>query len=496
MNIRRLICIILLSCIALNGSPSAQAEPAYAWEYADHYSTNLTHVWDLVIINNTGYIGDKERGLLIFDFSNPIKPIELGSIELEGLKRKIIINDDIAYILHTKQFSIINVSNSAEPKMIGNYSFPRTPDAIAISGSRAFIADRWAGLFILDISNLSEPYEIGSIDTLGYARDVAVVGNYAYVADGYEGLRIYNVSDPQNITEVDSQFTTVNRIITVVDEYIYTCDNYFAILNVTDPKNPTKVGSSTTAYCGIDMEIIDDLAFITHIDSIQLIDISDKTNPVVIDEIDFYELFRQFGIPFISDLGYYCISATEKYAYMSVDDSDLPKNILIFERQLDSDRDGTGDGVDVYPDDPAASYDYDGDGYPDIWNPGQSQVNSTMGLQLDAFPGNPAASVDTDGDGYPDRWNEGQSRDNSVNSLHIDAFPNDPAASFDSDGDGYPDCWNEGYSAEDSTTGLEIDHHPYNARLHSDLHMAEICSSIFLLIVVGIVFLLRKHKLK
>ena len=432
----------------------------------------------------------------MFDFSNPIKPIELGSIELYGWKREIIINDDIAYILHAKQFTIINVSNPADLKIISNCSFPSSAQGMAISGSRAFIADRYAGLFILDISNLSEPYQIGSIDTSGSANDVAVVGNYTYVADGDGGLRIYNVSDPQNITEVDSQFTSSTDIITLVDEFIYTCDSKFTILNVSDPENPIRIGGSTTAHCGRDVEIIDDLAYIAYHEGLELVDISDKTYPVVIDKIDFFELYRQFGIPFGGGIGPFGITVTGKYTYISVESSNLQKNILIFERQLDSDRDGTGDDVDVYPSDPAASNDDDGDGYPDAWNPGQSQVNSTMGLQLDAFPGNPAASIDTDGDGYPDRWNEGQSRDNSVNSLHIDAFPNDTAASFDSDGDGYPDCWNEGYSAEDSTTGLEIDHHPYNARLHSDLHMAEICSSIFLLIVVGIVFLLRKHKLK
>ena len=200
--------------MALNGFPSAQAGPAYAWEYVDHYSTNLTRVRDLVIINNMGYIGDGERGLLIYDFSNPLSPIELGSIELLGSVNKIIMNNDITYILSGDQFAIINVSNPAEPKMISNYSFPNSAQGMAISGSKVFIANEYAGLFILDISNLSEPYELGSVDTPGHASDVAVVSNYAYVADGSGGLRIYNVSDPQNITEVDSQLTSVNRIIT------------------------------------------------------------------------------------------------------------------------------------------------------------------------------------------------------------------------------------------------------------------------------------------
>ncbi|WP_437652659.1 DNRLRE domain-containing protein [Sorangium sp. So ce1182] len=52
--------------------------------------------------------------------------------------------------------------------------------------------------------------------------------------------------------------------------------------------------------------------------------------------------------------------------------------------------DGDGDGVsfvdDAFPDDPAAAADTDNDGYPDAWNPGRTQADSTTGLVLDAFP--------------------------------------------------------------------------------------------------------------
>lgn len=59
-------------------------------------------------------------------------------------------------------------------------------------------------------------------------------------------------------------------------------------------------------------------------------------------------------------------------------------------RPYELDPDGDDDGVlnedDVYPLDPAASVDSDGDGYPDAWNPGKSELDSTLDLVLDAFP--------------------------------------------------------------------------------------------------------------
>jgi len=48
---------------------------------------------------------------------------------------------------------------------------------------------------------------------------------------------------------------------------------------------------------------------------------------------------------------------------------------------------------------------------------------------LDAFPNDPAASEDTDGDGYPDAWNDAATPEMiAASGLVLDAFPNDPDA--------------------------------------------------------------------
>ncbi|XXY46550.1 hypothetical protein WME91_41775 [Sorangium sp. So ce269] len=47
---------------------------------------------------------------------------------------------------------------------------------------------------------------------------------------------------------------------------------------------------------------------------------------------------------------------------------------------------GDASPIDAFPLDPAASIDTDHDGYPDAWDPGRTQADSTTGLVLDAFP--------------------------------------------------------------------------------------------------------------
>lgn len=106
----------------------------------------------------------------------------------------------------------------------------------------------------------------------------------------------------------------------------------------------------------------------------------------------------------------------------------------------DSDGDGVGDNADAFPDDAAASVDSDGDGYPDAWNTGKSQANSSTGLVLDSFPTDAAAALDSDGDGYPDKWTLGKNKGDSNLNLVLDAFPSNPSEWMDTDGDGFGDA--------------------------------------------------------
>jgi hypothetical protein len=65
----------------------------------------------------------------------------------------------------------------------------------------------------------------------------------------------------------------------------------------------------------------------------------------------------------------------------------------------DSDADGVLNNNDAFPLDAAASIDTDHDGYPDRWNGGRSQADSTTGLILDAYPTESACYLPQHGDG-------------------------------------------------------------------------------------------------
>ena len=121
----------------------------------------------------------------------------------------------------------------------------------------------------------------------------------------------------------------------------------------------------------------------------------------------------------------------------------LPGLILSGTTYRDSDGDGSLDGDDVYPNNRAASWDGDNDGYVDAWTIGcDATCIANSGFTLDHFPASAAAWQDTDLDGYPDAWATGCDATCIANSgLTLDQFPTITAAWQDTDLDGYPDAW-------------------------------------------------------
>lgn len=116
----------------------------------------------------------------------------------------------VAYVTDGRLgFKIIDVSIPANPTLLGGYDTPGETYGIAVAGTRAYVTitpcppcndSLAAGLMIFDISNPANPSLLGSYATPGGATDVAIAGNIAYVSEYAVGLRVINVSNPASPT--------------------------------------------------------------------------------------------------------------------------------------------------------------------------------------------------------------------------------------------------------------------------------------------------------
>lgn len=182
--------------------------------------------------NDRIYISTRETAgpeFHIFDVSDPVNPIHLGSREINHTIHQIIVRDDYAYLAtsgNQNELVVLDISNpsSIQPAFpgVGNpepwrYNAPGDQDgqSLYLLGGKLYLGrERGSGanhdFLILDITN---PYAITLLGsrTLGLNSNTAVEaiivsGNLAFTAtsDQNAGFKILDVADPPNITEVDS----------------------------------------------------------------------------------------------------------------------------------------------------------------------------------------------------------------------------------------------------------------------------------------------------
>jgi hypothetical protein len=164
------------------------------------------------------YIADKYEGLVIIGDPNlKAKTPGVGTL-LDGdpknnfLKRALAFNPDgllngarriafagtYAYVLADRGLVVVDLDNPLKPQVVAQIGTPELDDprGIAIQFRYAFVVDR-AGLKVLDITDLAHPRRVDNAAVpLEDARNVYTARTYAYVAAGKQGMAIIDIERP------------------------------------------------------------------------------------------------------------------------------------------------------------------------------------------------------------------------------------------------------------------------------------------------------------
>jgi hypothetical protein len=165
------------------------------------------------------YVTDKYEGLVVVGDPDPNSKRPGVSTLLDGnpqnnfLKRALAFNPDgilngarritiagtYAYILCDRGLVVVDLDNPLKPQVTATVSAPDLRDAqgLAIQFRYAFVVDR-AGLKVLDVSNLAHPRMVPAAQVpLQDARNIYVARTYAYVSAGKQGIAIIDVEQPE-----------------------------------------------------------------------------------------------------------------------------------------------------------------------------------------------------------------------------------------------------------------------------------------------------------
>lgn len=215
-------------------------------------------------MGNYAYICFYEKGLYVFDVSNPASPQEIASLILSGgfEAMQVYVSGDYAYVTDdANKFHVIDVSNPSSPVETGDLQMTSPSGAITF-GNNIYVKGNYAyvtiptpstGLVIVNISNPESPEITGIYESASRFMEVSIAGQYAYVVDESNGLQVIDVSDPANPVQAGYYFDVSGYAESVfVDENYCYLDfvisfhqRYFPVIYFTGYHEAKKPMSST-----------------------------------------------------------------------------------------------------------------------------------------------------------------------------------------------------------------------------------------------------------
>jgi hypothetical protein len=208
------------------------------------------------------YIACTEGGLATVDVSDPVKPALLGTLLFDTTAKAgevfdVTLNGDIAYVADYRTgLYIVDIKDPSSMVIKGSFTNFENQDGalpydVYINGTNLYVCCEHDGLYIFDItsplqlslqSHFSGPAGVGNQFYQSF-RD----GNYLYIAGGIAGLVIADVSDiktPLFVTNFENNYQGVLAFVKS-GNFVYLCTEFtdFYKIDVTDVMNPKQVES-------------------------------------------------------------------------------------------------------------------------------------------------------------------------------------------------------------------------------------------------------------
>ncbi len=244
---------------------SAGAQGIWLVDWTDPDNPVSVYVWngfritDMELVGDYLYAGCRElggdhdrTGLHIFDVSDPHNPQPV-TYQPKSSIYEIEIGDDFAYIAANGIVGVYDISDPANPAIIGSVTQWSEEDRLTLADDILFVVGQGdnddlhsydvsdpAAPVLLDTYNTSYPYN--SQASIYY--EVSYNDGYLVVTGDDQYFEVFDVSNPTNI----QHRTGFNDIYSygglVADGYLYVSDRYdgFSIYDFTYPYDPVYTG--------------------------------------------------------------------------------------------------------------------------------------------------------------------------------------------------------------------------------------------------------------
>ena len=245
LKIKILLLFFVLSCSLLLPDPRVQTFDTKGTVLYICSGDNILKIFDIGDLHNIHRIGsvtvdniigyvqvDGERlyldvkltGLLIFDISNPMIPLKIGSFTDSYNYNYYLVKDSIAFATTSTGLSIININNLPTPNIITTYNLQYTMfdvrDSILCLGNDA-------GFKLFNIKDIYNPVQLSAAASGSYINGPLYInGNYVAIGHlfvGYhfsaQSVSLFDIADLANPKEIAGPLVSGGYASGSVDQF-------------------------------------------------------------------------------------------------------------------------------------------------------------------------------------------------------------------------------------------------------------------------------------
>jgi hypothetical protein len=281
-------------------SPACTGTPLYSGSLATFTHTGLTNGTTYFYrVCATDNAGNTSTGAIAS--ATPQQPVSfdptlVGFIPGIGEASAVAVASGRAYVASDPfGLSVVDVTNSAAPKIVGASDVPFNGQSIAVRGTRAVVVGNVGGmahLWVLDLTVPAKPVVLGELATTvpftvtgtGY-MGVALnsTATRAVMAVGNTGIYIVDLTNPAAPSVMGSYNTPGTAFAVALDStgtLAYVADGslgHLQIVNLANPSAPSLAGSLTTAGTQVDLALAGSLLYM--VSNTGIFDVVDVSNP-------------------------------------------------------------------------------------------------------------------------------------------------------------------------------------------------------------------------
>jgi hypothetical protein len=196
------------------------------------------------------YATHRGFGLVVFNTTDPVAPLESTRISEEGLEGMIQVEENFYIVSRSGELLTLDIQDLQNPKITHRSEELGLPWTLMGDTSALYVADQELGLVVMNRTNPTQPAIEETHDLGGSVQALALNDSIVVAAAGSAGIQVFSRLDSVKLKWLATYApgTSVQDLVLTNDHLWAVTQESVLVVDLSDPSNPKPMASRKTPY--------------------------------------------------------------------------------------------------------------------------------------------------------------------------------------------------------------------------------------------------------